>query len=35
MYLSHVNQVLTLKDSSSGDAILGVDALELHRAVID
>ena len=33
--LSHVNQALALKGSSPVDAILGVDALEAHQAVID
>lgn len=35
MDLSHVNQALALKGSSAVDAILGVDALEAHSAVID
>ena len=35
MDFSHVNQALALKGSSSVDAILGVDALEAHTAVID
>ncbi|GAC1446886.1 MAG: hypothetical protein NVSMB56_09880 [Pyrinomonadaceae bacterium] len=35
MDLTHVNQALALKGSSSVDAILGVDALEAHSAVID
>ncbi len=35
MDLSHVNQALALKNSSPVDAILGVDALEAHSAVID
>lgn len=35
MDLSHVNQALALKGSSPVDAILGVDAMEAHKAVID
>ena len=35
MDLSHVNQALALKGSSPVDAILGVDVLESHQAVID
>lgn len=35
MDLSHVNQALALKGSSPVDAILGVDVLEAHSAVID
>ncbi len=35
MDLSHVNQALALKGSSLIDAILGVDVLEAHQAVID
>lgn len=35
MDLSHVNQALTLKGSSPVDAILGVDVLHAHQAVID
>ena len=35
MDLSHVNRALALKDSDSVDAILGVDVLEAHSAVID
>ncbi|HVF51715.1 MAG TPA: retropepsin-like aspartic protease [Pyrinomonadaceae bacterium] len=35
MDLSHVNQALALKGSSPIDAVLGVDVLEAHSAVID
>ncbi|HEX8070758.1 MAG TPA: retropepsin-like aspartic protease [Pyrinomonadaceae bacterium] len=35
MDLSHVNQALASKDSTPVDAILGVDVLEAHAAVID
>lgn len=35
MDLSHVNQALALKGSTPVDAILGVDVLETHVAVID
>ncbi len=35
MDLSHVNQALALKGSTPVDAILGVDVLEAHSAVID
>ena len=35
MDLSHVNQAAALKGSGPVDAILGVDALEAHSAVID
>lgn len=35
MDLTHVNQALALKGSTAVDAILGVDVLEAHAAVID
>lgn len=35
MDLTHVNQALRLKGSSPIDAVLGVDVLEAHLAVID
>ncbi len=35
MDLSHVNQALSLKGFAPVDAILGVDVLEAHSAVID
>src|SRR5205807_2649197 len=35
MDLSHVSQALALKGSTLVDAILGVDVLEAHSAVID
>ena len=35
MDLSHVNEALALRNSTPVDAVLGVDVLEAHAAVID
>ncbi len=35
MDLTHVNQALALRGETPVDAVLGADALEAHRAVID